>query len=51
MAKVYLNAEVYTGTAQWEKCIEVCDAIINSNKYSVQCSQRFNFLLKTIHKQ
>jgi hypothetical protein len=30
LAKVYLNAEVYSGTAQWEKCIQECDSIINS---------------------
>lgn len=30
LAKVYLNAEVYTGTAQWDKCIAACDAVINS---------------------
>ena len=43
LAKMYLNAEVYTGTAQWEKCIEVCDSIINSNKYSLSPSQRSIF--------
>ncbi len=30
LAKMYLNAEVYTGTPQWDKCIEECDVIINS---------------------
>ena len=30
LAKMYLNAEVYSGTAQWDKCIQECDAIINS---------------------
>ena len=30
LAKMYLNAEVYTGTAAWDKCIQECDAIINS---------------------
>lgn len=24
LAKLYLNAEVYTGTAQWDKCAKVC---------------------------
>ncbi|WP_243745532.1 RagB/SusD family nutrient uptake outer membrane protein [Segetibacter sp. 3557_3] len=28
LAKVYLNAGVYTGTAQWDKCIETCNDII-----------------------
>lgn len=31
LAKMYLNAQVYSGTAQWQKCIEQCDAIINGN--------------------
>ncbi len=30
LAKVYLNAEVYTGTPQWQKCLEACNAVINS---------------------
>lgn len=27
LSKVYLNAEVYTGTAMWEECIDICDKI------------------------
>ena len=44
LAKMYLNAEVYTGTAQWAKCIEACDAIINSNKYTLSATQRSIFV-------
>ncbi|MEP7144347.1 MAG: RagB/SusD family nutrient uptake outer membrane protein [Ferruginibacter sp.] len=44
LAKMYLNAEVYTGTAQWAKCIEACDAIISSNKYSLSATQRSIFV-------
>ena len=29
LAKLYLNAEVYTGTARWEDAAAQCDAIIN----------------------
>lgn len=43
LAKMYLNAEVYTGTAQWEKCIEACDAIITSNKFTLSATQRSIF--------
>lgn len=43
LAKVYLNAEVYTGTAQWEKCIATCDTIINSNKFTLSATQRSIF--------
>ncbi|OLY94374.1 Starch-binding associating with outer membrane [Cnuella takakiae] len=31
LAKMYLNAEVYAGTPEWEKCIAACDAVINSS--------------------
>lgn len=27
LAKVYLNAEVYTGTPQWQKCLDACQVI------------------------
>jgi starch-binding outer membrane protein, SusD/RagB family len=30
LAKMYLNAKVYTGTAEWDKCIAICDQIINA---------------------
>ncbi len=43
LAKMYLNAEVYTGTPQWEKCIEACDAVINSGKYSLSTTQKAIF--------
>lgn len=29
LAKLYLNAEVYTGTARWDDCIAQCDSIID----------------------
>jgi len=35
LAKLYLNAEVYTGVAQWQKAITACDAIIVSGKYAI----------------
>lgn len=31
LSKLYMNAQVYTGVAQWEKAIEQCDAIINGD--------------------
>lgn len=31
LAKMYLNAQVYSGTAEWEKCIQACDSVINSS--------------------
>ncbi|MEH6679906.1 MAG: RagB/SusD family nutrient uptake outer membrane protein [Sediminicola sp.] len=35
LAKVFLNAEVYTGTAQWEKSLEACNMIIESGEYTL----------------
>lgn len=32
LAKFYLNAEVYTGTAQWQKCYAVCQDIIKNHQ-------------------
>lgn len=36
LAKMYLNAEVYTGVPEWDKCIAACDAVINSGKYILE---------------
>lgn len=30
LAKLYLNAEVYTGTAMYKECAEQCQAVVNS---------------------
>ncbi|MBC3540138.1 RagB/SusD family nutrient uptake outer membrane protein [Rufibacter sediminis] len=38
LAKIYLNAGVYTGTPQWEKCIQQCDDIITAQKYSLDAN-------------
>lgn len=34
LAKMYLNAEVYAGTAQWNECVAACDQVINFAKSS-----------------
>ncbi len=31
LAKLYLNAEVFTGEARWEDCIAACDQVIGSD--------------------
>lgn len=36
LANIYLNALVYTGTEQWNNCIDQCNDIINSNKYALE---------------
>ena len=43
LAKLYLNAGVYAGTAQWDKVITACDEVINSGKYSLESNYFTNF--------
>ena len=41
LAKMYLNAGVFSGTPEWAKCIEQCDAVINSGAgYVLEGDQR-----------
>lgn len=40
LARVYLNAEVYKGSAEWNKCIDACNQIINSKKYTLDSNYR-----------
>jgi hypothetical protein len=43
LAKLYLNAQTYTGTAQYDKGIAACNEIINSGKYSLMANYADNF--------
>ncbi len=43
LAKLYLNAEVYSGTPMWDKVIVACDSIINSGKYALEANYFANF--------
>ena len=43
LAKIYLNAQVYTGTAKWDSCKLYCDKVINSDAYSLNSNYRHNF--------
>ena len=43
LAKLYLNAEVYTGTPQWQKCADACNAIINSGNFNLEPNYFTNF--------
>jgi len=36
LAAVYLNAEVYTGSAQWQKVIAQTNDVINSGRYALE---------------
>ena len=43
LAKLYLNAEVYTGTPMWDEAIAACDEVINSGLYSLESNYFANF--------
>jgi len=47
LAKMYLNAEVYSGTPAYDKCIAICDTIINAKgttKIDLESNQRNVFV-------
>lgn len=43
LARLYLNAEVFTGTAKWDSCKMYCDSVIGCGKYSLATNYRQNF--------
>lgn len=43
LARVYLNAEVYTGTPQWAQVIAVTDEIIDSGRFQLDATYRGPF--------
>jgi len=48
LARIYLNAQVYTGTAEWEKVITLTNEIINSNNYRLD-NEYLNVFSSTNH--
>jgi starch-binding outer membrane protein, SusD/RagB family len=44
LSKLFLNAAVYTGTAQWQKAIDAANNVINSGKFAPTRSYRENFV-------
>ncbi len=45
LAKMYLNAGVYTGIPRWNECIAACDAVINSGAgYVLEANQKNVFI-------
>lgn len=43
--KLYLNAEIFAGTARWTDCISTADAVIQSGQYSLEPNYYDNFKL------
>ncbi len=46
LAKLYLNAEVYTGSNRWADCVSVCDSILQSNLFSLEGNFFDNFQIE-----
>jgi len=51
LAKMYLNAEVYTGTPRWADCITMCANVINSGKFALIPSYFDNFGVNEITEE
>jgi len=43
LARLYLNAEVYTGTAKWDSCIIYTNKVLDSQAYSLADNYHRNF--------
>jgi len=46
LAKLYLNAEVYTSEEMWDECISACDDVINNGGYSLASDYYSNFAIE-----
>lgn len=48
LAKMYLNSEVWTGTARWDDCIEACNKVIafaeSTDSYALEENQKSVFV-------
>ncbi|MDO3645055.1 RagB/SusD family nutrient uptake outer membrane protein [Mucilaginibacter sp. L3T2-6] len=46
LAKLYLNAQVYTGTPQWQKAADAADMVIKSGQYTLTPDVLSNFVVQ-----
>lgn len=51
LARVYLNAEVYTGTAQWQNVITNANDILNGGPFVLESDYKANFSLENQNSQ
>lgn len=51
LAKLYLNAEVYTGVPMWDKAEEYCDKIINGEYYGLNDDYYDNFKISNTNNK
>ena len=49
LARVYLNAGVYTGEVQWEKALDAVNNIIDSGKFELSSDYSSNFAMSMDH--
>jgi hypothetical protein len=49
LARLYLNAEIYTGMAQWSKALEYADKIIASGLFGLSSDYSDNFAIALDH--
>ncbi len=43
LAKIYMNALEWTGTAKWQEAIDACDKVISTNAYQIEDDYFTNF--------
>ena len=43
LAKLYINAEIYSGEPQWEKALECCNKVIDGGKFTLEEDNNTNF--------
>ncbi|HEY8928414.1 MAG TPA: RagB/SusD family nutrient uptake outer membrane protein [Mucilaginibacter sp.] len=48
LAHLYLNAQVYTGTPQWQKAADAANQVIKSGKYNLQANFFDNFAVENL---
>lgn len=46
LAKMYINAEKWTGTPKWDEAIQACDNIIDNGNYSLANDYFDNFIIE-----
>lgn len=50
LAKMYLNAGVWSGSVEWQKCIDICDKVIafaeRTGEYALETNQKDIFVTK-----
>ncbi|MVM39676.1 RagB/SusD family nutrient uptake outer membrane protein [Spirosoma sp. HMF3257] len=51
LAKLYLNAQVYTGTPRWADCITRCTNLISSGKFQISGDYLSNFSTQNQNSQ